>query len=208
MRGKKKVLVGLLATLMLSSVAVGMTGCKPENPDNSSTSEVQGLTGSYYCSAAESDYTLSLDGARFELKLAGVTLSGAYTFEGETLVLLAEAAEGVTEIEAKAKNGVITFKYDNVSYTFYENVSYTVTFESNGGTAIEASKVVNGKTLSKPADPAKENYRFIGWYVDADFKTPFAFDSDVVTSDMTLYARFVAYSSDAAEYTVDRKSVV
>ena len=202
MRGKKKVLVGLLATLMLSSVAVGMTGCKPDNPDNSSTSEVQGLTGNYYCSAAESDYTLSLDGARFELKLAGVTLSGAYTFEGETLVLLAEAAEGVTEIEAKAKDGVITFKYDNVSYTFYENVSYTVTFESNGGTAIEASKVVNGKTLSKPADPVKANYRFIGWYVDADFKTPFAFDSDVVTSDMTLYARYVAYSSEAAEYTV------
>ena len=66
MRSKKKILVGLLATLMLSTVAVGVTRCKPDGcAQDSSISEVQGLAGNYYSSVQGNEYTLALDGARF-----------------------------------------------------------------------------------------------------------------------------------------------
>ena len=42
---------------------------------------------------------------------------------------------------------------------------YTVSFDSNGGTAIESVEVINGRTVEQPADPAKEGYVFAGWYL-------------------------------------------
>ncbi len=42
---------------------------------------------------------------------------------------------------------------------------YTVSFDSNGGTAIESVEVINGRTVEQPTDPAKEGYVFAGWYL-------------------------------------------
>ncbi len=42
---------------------------------------------------------------------------------------------------------------------------YTVSFDSNGGTAIESVEVINGRTVEQPADPTKEGYVFAGWYL-------------------------------------------
>ena len=54
-------------------------------------------------------------------------------------------------------------------------VTYTVTFDSNGGTAVAAQTVAEGKTATKPADPTRKGYRFAGWYVGNtayNFATP------------------------------------
>ena len=48
---------------------------------------------------------------------------------------------------------------------------YTVTFETNGGTVIEAVKVEEGKELTLPNDPEKAEYVFAGWYLDEEFET-------------------------------------
>ena len=42
---------------------------------------------------------------------------------------------------------------------------YTVTFDSNGGTAIESVEVVRDRTVQQPADPTKVGYIFDGWYL-------------------------------------------
>lgn len=76
------------------------------------------------------------------------------------------------------------------------NNNYTVTFESNGGTAVEGQTVLHGATVTKPKDPIKEGYTFMGWYVDKNFETAWNFNADTVTEDITLYAKWGSNSSN------------
>ena len=71
-------------------------------------------------------------------------------------------------------------------------VTFTVTFNSDGGSEVAAQSVVSGEKAVKPEDPTKTGYVFNGWYVLVgeeyqlyDFETP-------VTSDLTLVANWVA----------------
>ena len=65
----------------------------------------------------------------------------------------------------------------------------TVTFESNGGTAVAAiDDALEGERITKPADPTKDGYFFEGWYTSEGNK--WAFEKDVVTEDITLLARW------------------
>ena len=68
---------------------------------------------------------------------------------------------------------------------------YTVTFDSDGGSAVEKQTVESGKTATKPADPAKAStasieYTFAGWY-SGDTAFDFA---TAITSDITLKAKW------------------
>lgn len=69
--------------------------------------------------------------------------------------------------------------------------TYTVTFETNGGSAVSKKSVSDGKALTRPQDPAKEGYRFDGWYTDKALTKPYDFSAKV-TADMTLYAKWTA----------------
>ena len=68
--------------------------------------------------------------------------------------------------------------------------SKTVTFESNGGSSVDAQKVGYGSKVEKPTDPALENHVFAGWYTDRDLKNLYDFDT-AVTDHMTLYAKWL-----------------
>ena len=69
----------------------------------------------------------------------------------------------------------------------------TVTFDSNGGTDVDAQTVKAGKQVTKPADLTKENRTFAGWYLKKQnggvATTPFDF-SQPVTGDITLIAKW------------------
>ena len=79
----------------------------------------------------------------------------------------------------------------NLAYTAtWEKVEYTVIFDSNGGSAIAQAGVKYEETIAKPADPAKTGYTFAGWYKDEDLKNEWNFDSDTVTANMKLYAKW------------------
>ncbi|GBG11113.1 hypothetical protein PAT3040_05898, partial [Paenibacillus agaridevorans] len=41
---------------------------------------------------------------------------------------------------------------------------YTVSFESNGGSAVEATTVEHGDTMEAPEVPTRTGYAFGGWY--------------------------------------------
>lgn len=64
---------------------------------------------------------------------------------------------------------------------------HTVSFDTAGGAPVGSVSVESGKTLSRPADPEKEGFRFIGWYIDPACTMPYLFSSPV-TSSFTLYA--------------------
>ena len=67
--------------------------------------------------------------------------------------------------------------------------SYTVTFDSNGGSAVKAQAVKNGAKASKPANPTKSGYTFKGWYSDKSLTKAYDFGS-AVKSNFTLYAKW------------------
>ncbi len=61
---------------------------------------------------------------------------------------------------------------------------YTVTFDTDGGTAIADVEVKKGKTVSEPSAPTKEGYVFVGWQLDGE---DFNFSSKI-KKNITLFA--------------------
>lgn len=67
--------------------------------------------------------------------------------------------------------------------------SYTVTFNSNGGTAVASAKVKRGNKISFFATPSKAGYSFVGWYTDKELTNEFD-KTQTITSAVTLYAKY------------------
>ncbi len=82
---------------------------------------------------------------------------------------------------------------------------YTITFASNGGSAVAEQTAQYGTSLTKPEDPVRVGYTFVGWYTDADCTEKYDFSAPV-TGDLTLYAKWTAntytVTFDAGEGTV------
>ena len=72
-----------------------------------------------------------------------------------------------------------------------KRVLYTVSFDSNGGSAVEPQSVLNGDSAVKPADPEKKDSSFGGWYSDKALTVPYDFSAPV-QGDMMLYAKWTA----------------
>lgn len=66
----------------------------------------------------------------------------------------------------------------------------TVRFMTNGGSKIENQIVPYGEKISRPEDPVREGMQFVGWYADINLTEPWNFDTDVVETNMSLYAKW------------------
>lgn len=109
-------------------------------------------------------------GCSFTLVLDDEAVSGTYSLDGETLTLTQTDAQTLT---ATLRNDVITLTYENAQMRFLKKLYFTVTFDTTGGSEMEAVSVLNGKAVSKPvSDPTREGYVFLGWYTDAQFTSP------------------------------------
>lgn len=67
--------------------------------------------------------------------------------------------------------------------------SYTITFVSNNGSAVESETVNSGIKVTRPADPYLEGYIFENWYIDPDLTVVYDF-STPVSGNITLYAKW------------------
>jgi len=67
-------------------------------------------------------------------------------------------------------------------------VFYEVSFETNGGSTIDSTKVRLNEKVTEPT-PEKTGHTFENWYSDAEFKTPYVFETSV-TGPLTLYANW------------------
>ena len=70
-------------------------------------------------------------------------------------------------------------------------VTYTVTFETNGGNTIANQTVNAGGTATRPPDPTRSGYTFAGWYSNSTLTTAYDFNTPV-TANITLYAKWTA----------------
>ena len=92
-------------------------------------------------------------------------------------------AKAVKEAEKEAK-------IENVPHA----TACTVTFETNGGSAVEPAYAAVGATITAPATPTKSGYHFDGWYTDHEFQHAYDF-STPVNASITLYAKWTKVSS-------------
>ena len=67
--------------------------------------------------------------------------------------------------------------------------TYTITFDTDGGSTVKEQKVEEGAKVSKPADPTRVGHEFENWYL-ANTQTPFDFDNTLVNQDMTIKAKW------------------
>lgn len=73
----------------------------------------------------------------------------------------------------------------------FESTTYTIIFESNGGTLVDSQTVAYGEKVVEPTAPTKQDYIFSGWYTDNNiFENEWNFNTDTVTEDLTLYAKW------------------
>ena len=75
-----------------------------------------------------------------------------------------------------------------------EPQTFTVKFDSQGGSEVAPVQVEYGKKLTKPADPTKTNFTFDAWFLEKEAVTKFDFET-VITADWTLYAGWKAGQS-------------
>lgn len=73
-------------------------------------------------------------------------------------------------------------------------ITYSVTFNTQGGNSISPQTVTSGSTVTRPSDPTRSGYTFDGWYTDTAYTSAYNF-STPVTGDLTLYAKWVEVSS-------------
>ncbi len=210
MKLKRWLLISVMSVVSALSFTVAACGGGGDQSSSSSSSEQSGQevtegaeTGVYYYDAGDEEYLITLNsGNRFTFLVMGENKSGEYSLSGNSLTLdFALDADG--EITATLSDDVLTLTYENSQMRFLRKVSYTVSFDSGEGSAVSPVAVVNGQTIEKPADPTRDGYTFIGWYTDENFDTPFMFGSQIVSSDMTLYARWGEKVPGQAEFTVD-----
>lgn len=67
--------------------------------------------------------------------------------------------------------------------------SWRVAFDAQGGSYVAPRYVAKNKMVSEPVAPTRDGYTFLGWYTAEGEKWDFA--KDVVTADMTLYAKWI-----------------
>lgn len=95
---------------------------------------------------------------------------------------------------ANASGGAITY-----TYTYAAKAKYTVTFVTDGGSAVASQEVYEGDTVPKPTDPTKDGYTFAGWQqngADYNFSNP-------VADNITLTAKWTPVSTpDPEEHVI------
>lgn len=80
---------------------------------------------------------------------------------------------------------------DTVLYAKWAPVQYTVLFNSNGGSTVSSQTVAPNSYVAEPQSPTKTGFTFGGWYTDPSFNTPWNFSQNVVTGNLTLYAKWI-----------------
>lgn len=202
----RRKLLSLVLVAVLSLVCLTATACNlfpGEDPTPTPPSKTEWPeAGVYYFDDAYDEYTLTLNvGDTFSLWYKGENLSGLYTLTDKNLVL-DFTKEGVDNATATYEGDVITLTYGGATMRMLKKIGYTVSFNTNGGSEVAAQTVYNGKTAVKPADPTRENFLFVGWYADADFKTPYSFENQPITKDTTLFAQWSTKTVTETEFTV------
>ena len=138
------------------------------------------------------------DGSYDEANAEVETLSGK--FEALAAVTAKDYGEHYPTNDADTKQNIKIKKGLTIDVK-YDLDEHTLTFETNGGSAINPVTVRHGNAVARPTDPTKDKYTFIGWYVDPEFTAKYDF-ATVLEADKTIYAKFELTSTPIGDIYV------
>ena len=143
----KKWFLAFLVVIFTVITSLAIVACgdknKPETPPETDGSEL----GVYYYAADGDEYQLALmSGGQFTFLFSDEYKSGTYTLEGQNLILVFTEPEE-EQISATFDDNGIKLTYSDAEMRFLRKISYTVTFNSNGGSSVGSLSVINGKVF-------------------------------------------------------------
>ena len=110
----------------------------------------------------------------------------AYDFKG--WYWTPRRVDNSTEITAST---LYTVQGNATIYQIYEPKTFTITFNSNGGSSVKSVTQEYGSTIYEPPAPTKSGSTFGGWYASSDFSgNKFDFTT-MPPTNVTLYAKWV-----------------
>lgn len=95
---------------------------------------------------------------------------------------------------------------DITLYAGWKANSYKVTYDTDGGSALEDTTYTYGTQISIPAEPIKEGFTFDGWYKDSEFAEEFEFGK-MPAEDITIYAKWIKNTYRISFVTNDGSSI-
>ncbi len=201
--GNNKWLIILLAALLACCLVTGtLFACEKEEPTPTPPTPTPTVEGAEKGVYALEETTLTLNGlGSFTLSQGETLSSGTYAVADDGVITLTfgKTEEGTAKCTVQGNLLVLTLA--SSEYRLYKQVKLSVTFDNGESTSVV--KVTNGDFVAKPTDPVKEGYKFIAWYKAADFSgKPFDFQTEKVTEDFTLHAKWLEYTEGTTEYTV------
>jgi uncharacterized repeat protein (TIGR02543 family) len=155
--------------------------------ENSFTSTNDGGM-SYGLTIANTSYFVFVEGSA--LKLQGNTSASFNAITYAANLLYREKADTDSDFTysldtVNTGTGSVTAKTVEIYSSFN-----TVTFESNGGTAVSPIYKVGNDTPGLPAAPTRDGYTFSGWYSDNGTFEIHVTSLDSITESTTLYAKW------------------
>ena len=184
-------------TLDKAAEAAGENGTIGIKENSGDTDKVASLYNVEY-------YKENLNG---EYELAETT-EKVKAYEGEKVAAEEKEYENY-EIDKDNKDSVlsadvkkITVENGKPKFTtlkvYYNLVKHNVTFNTNGGTEVNAQEVKFGGVAERPENPSKAGCKFLGWFKDENLTTEFDF-ATAIEEDTTVYAGWKKKSSDSSD---------
>ncbi len=198
----KKILVVLLSMAMLSTLPL-LSACdafinsssdgtsssiEGETPDDGVHLVVFETNGGSSVASQEVEHKKRVEAPEAPSK-AGYVFSGWYVDEALTQKFNIIAKRITEDITLYAK-------WTSVDFT-----GFVVTFNTNGGSEVSSQTIDEDGYAVRPEDPVKEGFFFDNWYADEALTTVYNFSRDKVTTDITVYAKWL----NAVTVTFDTK---
>ena len=162
-----------------------------------------------YAAWTAKTYTVTFDANAGSESVTGTMASQTFTYGNEQSLTANAFSRGTDKVfdcwNTKA-DGTGRKYSDGQTISLTENLTLyaqwidrpadmcTVTYNSNGGSAVAVAMVIKGGTVASPADPTKVGYDFKGWFTSTDGGTTLsdaAFDfAAAITEDVVLYAKW------------------
>lgn len=173
----------------------GMTAGTFGGGSFSQSSSSSGDAADYYWFKVTDPGTYVVKGlGRIILEDAGGQEIGAWGW-GSASSQIVNLVAGKYFVRAEGLSASVRGAQPNYEFSVSPVRTHTVTFDVNGGSAIDPVSVASGDLLTAPANPTRAGYSFAGWYSDADLASAYNFSAPV-TSDITLYAKWIEVSDN------------
>ena len=204
---KKSLTMILTLALALVLVLTVLTGCGNDKHEFSNAWETDGTSHWHQCTTK--DHTDVSEKAEHVYDNDADTTCNVCGYERAAHTHQAStewSTDGTNHWHLCSVNGC-TEKLDVEAHTYDDNadatcnvcgygrtVTFTITFNSNGGSEVQSIQVEPGDKIAPPTAPTKSGERFVGWYESADGGTTLN-DTEFVfgympRKDITLYAKW------------------